>query len=430
MKTEIFRKTALDRISSPEQLDRTISVIPMYGKVVLLSLILAIAAGMIWLFTGVVPDKVYANGILMHSQGIRQISSPSSSRVGEIFFNEGEEIHKGQVIARLEALDLLTELNSTREKRGDIQKRLDQKLNYSSGDLATRTATIREKQAALKTFIATQQTREKTLEQMLVTQEKLLKDGLLTLAQVTATRNELNSVQQGIKQAQQDILDTGISMNEYSENSRTTIDDLKIQLADIDRKIDTLSENYRKATEVVASVSGTIVEILVSKGSYVGAGSPLATIEESGAEVKKLEAILFVDPANAKKVKVGQTVSIVPSVVKQEEYGTMQAVVTSVSAYPSSLDHMTRVLGNSTLARSLSGGDIAVEVHADLIPDSRTPSGYKWSSSKGPDIRIDSGYLCMGMVTVKKSHPIALILPALKKKLFGIGEYKVGDDWL
>jgi len=44
-----------------------------------------------------------------------------------------------------------------------------------------------------------------------------------------------------------------------------------------------------------------------------------------------------------------------------------------------------------------------------------TPSGFRWSSSRGPDTIIGPGTLCSAQIVTRKQKPITLVFPFLKK---------------
>ncbi len=89
--------------------------------------------------------------------------------------------------------------------------------------------------------------------------------------------------------------------------------------------------------------------------------------------------------------------------------------VTSVSEFPLTAQSMFLTLGNEALVSELaSGGTAMLEVKADLIPETSTFSGYRWSTSDGPPQRMDSGTLVTASITVKEQKPISLIIPQLK----------------
>jgi HlyD family secretion protein len=55
-----------------------------------------------------------------------------------------------------------------------------------------------------------------------------------------------------------------------------------------------------------------------------------------------------------------------------------------------------------------------IQVEAELQPDNSTFSGYKWSSSKGVDMKISSGTTTSVRVTTEERSPISFIFPFLK----------------
>jgi HlyD family secretion protein len=64
----------------------------------------------------------------------------------------------------------------------------------------------------------------------------------------------------------------------------------------------------------------------------------------------------------------------------------------------------------------MAGGPL-IQVDVALEHDPATPTGYRWSSSRGPNLEISSGTLTSGGVIVKKDRPISLVIPTLREKL-------------
>ena len=88
--------------------------------------------------------------------------------------------------------------------------------------------------------------------------------------------------------------------------------------------------------------------------------------------------------------------------------------VTYVSDYPSTSRGMLRILKNDKLLTSLAGTDSPYEVHADLLIDEHTFSGYRWSSSLGPPLKIQSGTRAAAYITVDSRRPIEMVVPLLR----------------
>ena len=110
-------------------------------------------------------------------------------------------------------------------------------------------------------------------------------------------------------------------------------------------------------------------------------------------------------------------IHVTPDTVRRERFGGIIGTVTQVSAFPMTKEGATTLVGNAELVEDLiSKVGPVIEVQAQLQTDSSTPSGYKWSSSKGPaNLKVSSGTTAIARVTVEKQAPITLILPFLRE---------------
>ena len=76
--TQIFRQAALDRLSSPEHLDRALVVATSKVWLALVALVVMAAATVVWSLEGEVATYVQANGILLSHGGAVVDAVPSS----------------------------------------------------------------------------------------------------------------------------------------------------------------------------------------------------------------------------------------------------------------------------------------------------------------------------------------------------------------
>ena len=58
---------------------------------------------------------------------------------------------------------------------------------------------------------------------------------------------------------------------------------------------------------------------------------------------------------------------------------------------------------------------LKIEAIAELKVESKTFSGYKWSSSEGPQLKISPGTTTTVRVTVEERSPMTFILPILRE---------------
>jgi HlyD family secretion protein len=101
--------------------------------------------------------------------------------------------------------------------------------------------------------------------------------------------------------------------------------------------------------------------------------------------------------------------------VKREEYGSLLGKVTWVAEFPSTSRGMIRLLGNEALVTKLMQQGPPIQVNVALERDPSTPTGYRWSSSRGPNLKISSGTLASGDVVVQEDRPFRLIIPKIRE---------------
>jgi hypothetical protein len=165
-----------------------------------------------------------------------------------------------------------------------------------------------------------------------------------------------------------------------------------------------------ESLEILSPYTGRILELKADTGNLVHQGSSLVSLEFVGEDIA-LEAIMYLSPADGKNVQPGMEVKIAPVTVRTEELGFLLGEVESVGAFPATYEGILRTLGSEELIQALVTEQAPIEVRVALLSDSTTASGYKWSSSTGPDFEVSSGTLGSATIVVDQQRPIDLILP-------------------
>jgi HlyD family secretion protein len=110
-------------------------------------------------------------------------------------------------------------------------------------------------------------------------------------------------------------------------------------------------------------------------------------------------------------------VALSPSVAPREEFGFLIGKVRWVAEVPSTPEGMTYTLKNKQLVQTLSNNAAPIEIAVDLERDPSTRSGYKWSSSHGPDLKLNDGTLAHADVEVRDMPLLSLVIPPLRQIL-------------
>lgn len=105
MSRQVFRKVALDRLSSPEQLDQLVKITTPSGWLALVALIILLGMLLGWAIFGTVPSQVSGPAILIPTGGIKNVASPFAGQVSELLVTAGQTMEAGQVVATIDQLD-------------------------------------------------------------------------------------------------------------------------------------------------------------------------------------------------------------------------------------------------------------------------------------------------------------------------------------
>lgn len=275
-KDSLFRRTALERLSSPEELDQLIQVTTPAGWLSLAALVLLLIAGVVWARFGTIRGTAAADGILLRGDRIETVQVPIAGQVTNIYITPDEVVERGQRIANI----------------------------YDPGS------------------------------------------------------------------------------NQF--------------------------------TFVRSPAAGRVVELRISEGNTVGAGTPLMTVEPAEGVV---QALLYLPPNIGQKILEGQVVMMEVPPAAPEQYGYLVGVVKSVSDFPISPQTMLSTLASQALVERLSGDTAPIEVRVSLFPDERfQPSGFVWTRPGGPPFELRGGILTSAIIITDEFHPIELVLNTTREE--------------
>jgi multidrug efflux pump subunit AcrA (membrane-fusion protein) len=99
MAQPMFRKTALDRLSSPDQLDQLLRVTTLNGWIVLGAIGTLLIVVIVWGVAGRIATTVTGQGILLRGGRVYGVVSPIAGEVTALFVQVGDSVREGQVVA-------------------------------------------------------------------------------------------------------------------------------------------------------------------------------------------------------------------------------------------------------------------------------------------------------------------------------------------
>jgi HlyD family secretion protein len=410
----IFRKAALERLSSPEQLDYLMSITTPIGWLALSAIGLISFLILLWAFLGSIPDKVSGKGIMIRGGAVFDVSAGSDGVITEILVKPGDQVTKGGSIATISQSGLDLKILLARRKLADLQaQNADITAREEKNNNAALKA-LKEERANRKQVIDDLKQQEGPLLERFRNEESLAKRGLSTQAAVIRAREGVFGVQHQISENSVRLTEITSEEVKIVRETQEKRNQRQKEMDETSRQLHEYETQLEWSTKVVSPYRGRVLEKLVERGNIVAAKDRVITVETEDAS---MQAVIFIPAGDGKKVQPNMGVQVAPSTVKPEEFGFMLGAVRSVSFFPSTPEGMQRVLRNDQLVKELSEKGAPIEVSADLLADPNTRSGYKWSSPGGPPIGIFSGTLCSGSIIVAERRPVEYVIPKLKEAL-------------
>ncbi len=419
---QIFRQAALDRLASPEQLDRPIRVVGGTGWLALIFFLSILGFFLFWVTTATAPVKVKASGIIISSGGLNQIISNTQGRLNSLDIKTGDVIAVGDVVATFEQRELTRELETSKASLVDSRQRYEQ-LNAFYKENDRRELTLeKERIATIK------QTRKRLVKRLALLTKKqknvagLFKRRIITEDVLIQVQLDLSDLRERLAELDNEEKTIVIRKQERISKQQLTLLDEQLKINQHKRQSERIKDHLGEQLSLTSSHKGRVIEVMVNPGDVVEPGKALAIIAPLDSEEQPITAFVYVNSADGKRIRNGMQVQINPAAFRPEEYGYMLGEVKSVSELPATLEGIRRVLKNEQLARDLVKNGVPFEVRVELLADNDSPSGFQWSSSSGPNAEINAGMLLNAQVIVKRMRLINFLIPQFDRILASVDE--------
>ncbi len=400
MGEELFRKSALDKLASPERLDVLMEVTAPKGWLALATIGVVLAAFVIWGIFGSIPERIDGNGILIRGGGLRQLRASGDGTLTSLKVKLNDDVKEGEVVGEMTQIGTAEEVKAAQQRLQQATQEYETSKAEDEATIAGIEANIAGQRADLQRALA-ERTR---ITQDLARLNEALAKGLVTRNRVDQANRELLSINANITGLNAQVNNAQAQIRAQQQRIRAKFDAVQSAKSELERMTNTASA----VSQLTSTVAGRVVEIKKRVGDRVSNGEVVATIEPPSAT---LEPVVYINSATGKRIHPHMETQISPSTVRREEYGFMKGEIVSVGEYPVTPEAVQATVANQALAQELIAGGSKIEVRVALKPDPSTPSGYAWSSSSGPPFRIEGGTRVVVSVVVERKRPISYVLP-------------------
>tara|TARA_B100002051_G_scaffold80951_1_gene77361 strand:- start:6911 stop:8032 length:1122 start_codon:yes stop_codon:yes gene_type:complete len=366
----LFRKNALDALSSPEKLDEPLRLIKPEQWVLLVSMSGLAVAIVLWAIFGRLPIRVSGRGVLIRQNSITVVQSETSGRVQSLDVQVGQCLKTGQLVAKIEPVQKEVEQTQARSQ-------VEQLINQDSEE--DQLGIIRLRQLALR----------------IKRVEGLAEIGALSRDELARRKQELADLKDSIA---------------ARDNQR------EIQITQQKARIKSLQEEIKRTSSIRSPINGCIIDKSVHLGEVVQPGTHIFSIESTHHQ-SSLESLAFFTAADGKRLSPGQRVRISPENTKPQRHGSIDGKILTIRKLPVHEDALKKRLGIESLITSFQREQQGplIEISTSLQRDSKTKSGYHWGGGPGPDLQLTAGTPTSVRVLVEERQPISYVIPILRR---------------
>jgi NHLM bacteriocin system secretion protein len=415
MSASFFRKSALEKLSTPEKLDQLIKVTGPKAWIALITVAVALFVGLLWSFMGTVKTKLDVIGVVLGGE-VHEVVATSQGQLVALKIAIGDKVKKGDIIATILQPELFQQIEDAKAVLSDRKFEMGKLSSYGNQGTQLQGELINQNRVSIKGEIEAEKKKLVFLYNQLESENALLNKGLILKSQVANTKQQIETSKNAIERSKGQIVETSSQQHNLGFDMQQKVTLQKQRIAEAERNLQFLTERHDTQRNIKSPYDGEVVEVLTDAGIVVSSGTPLFKLK-NGHEttIAQLKGVLYVPSKDGKKIKKGMEALVVPSTVQPQEYGFIKGKVTYVSDFPITQQGMLTSVKNDQLAKGLLAGGPLFEVHVDFEKDPKSYSGFKWTSAKGPNIFIKEGTSCMGKVTINQEPPVTIVVPAFKK---------------
>ena len=410
----MFRKSSLERLSSPEEIDQLMHITSARQWLALAAVFVLLISACVWGYASAVATTVAGQGAIVRRGGVRNVVTSGAGLLSDLSVHVGDHVHARQVIARVEQPAALERVRLARLalEEGQRERENAYRINADQSRLQLAALSLRDQNAHEQ--IARLKDQVKLGQEQIAVQEGLQQKGLVTRHQVIESRQQLASLETEIANREADINQRQSDRFGVEKKPLEQDESWKQKILELQAALDAAEKESEIESLVVSPYEGDVIEIKAYAGERVDVQTPVLSVQPS---VNDLEVVAYIPSLRAKEVRSGMEVQISPSIVKREEYGFIRGRVLEVGAFPATRAALMRNFENENLITAFAGDSPVTELQVEMTPDPATMSGFRWSSSKGPPILLSGGMLCNLQIVTLRQHPVQLLLPFLRQQV-------------
>lgn len=267
-------------------------------KILTILLMLAVIAGGGWAWQRyyrqpTAPDAFASGNGRIEATEVN-IATKQAGRVEAILVNEGDEVHAGQTLARMDTATLLADL-----RQAEAQARQARHGTRAAAAVVTQR---RNEQSAANAVVAQRESQQNLAEKDVARTRQLIDKGFVSPQKLDVDKTSSQSSQAATTVAKAQLAETQSAI----EAARAGVMQAQSATEAADARIERIKADIRDA-ELVSPIDGRVLYRLAEPGEVLGAGGNLLTL----LNITDVYMTIFLPTAQAGRVSLGAEARIV-----------------------------------------------------------------------------------------------------------------------
>ena len=248
---EVFRKASLDRLSSPEQLDKLLQVTRPRGWIALVALGFLVGSAVLWGFEGSIPSRVAGQGILLNSGGVLEIAAGAGGRITDVAVNVGDVVREGQVVARVAQPGVLNQIRQVRLALDNLRVERRMVETQSEEETVLQLAQLSQRREGLDQSIAAAVDSLGWQEEKIAAQQQLVDQGRLTRQAVINSRQQMHATEERLRTSRHQVAELRLQQLALEARNARNLQASEHQIARAMAELEQLEREMKDMSEIV-----------------------------------------------------------------------------------------------------------------------------------------------------------------------------------
>ncbi|MCB1094091.1 MAG: NHLP bacteriocin system secretion protein [Verrucomicrobiae bacterium] len=278
-KEGLFTKAALEKLSSPEQLDVMMEVTKPAGWVALGAVGFLLAVVILWSIFGSIPSTVDGQGILIRGVALVDVEAKTEGSIRELLVKVGDEVEINQPIATVSQGGLAVQIKTLEDEIAQKKQEYGAAEAQASFSISKQVGSLESNIESLNLRLKSQQTALEEARDAVAKARESRSRGLTTQAKVDAEIARTRAIQDTILSLDQQLKSIPGQIAALQNQLDTSVRAHLLELSQLQRDLENKIRSMNSATQILSVATGRVIELRLRPGATVSSKSVVVSLE-------------------------------------------------------------------------------------------------------------------------------------------------------